>query len=183
MSDPPQEPTAEAPAGQAQPASGDSRPAELHGCPVVTHLGAVTVHCDRGRYRELAEALKADGYAMPVGVTAVDYLTHPGRDLPAEVEAQRFEVVVELASLRDRARVRIRCQIPGDDPWAPSLFEVWPGTEAHERETYDMYGIRFEGHPDLSRILMPEDWEGHPLRKDYATGHVPVQFKESPGGR
>ena len=61
----------------------------------------------------------------------------------------------------------------------PTLFDLWPGTEAIEREIYDMFGIRFDGHPDPTRILMPEDWEGHPLRKDYAIGHIPVQFKES----
>jgi NADH-quinone oxidoreductase subunit C len=138
------------------------------------------VHCNRGDYLPLATALKADGYNLPVGVTGVDYLTHPGRDLPPEITAERFEVVVELLSLPLRRRVRIRCQVPADDPSVPTLFELWPGTEAHERETYDMFGIRFDGHPDPSRILMPEDWEGHPLRKDYDTGHVPVQFKEAP---
>ena len=89
-------------------------------------------------------------------------------------------MVVELLSLQHRQRVRVRCQVPADDPSVPTLFDLWPGTEAHERETYDMFGIRFDGHPDPSRILMPEDWEGHPLRKDYDTGHIPVQFKEAP---
>jgi NADH-quinone oxidoreductase subunit C len=73
--------------------------------------------------------------------------------------------------------VRVRLQVPGDDPVAPSLFDVHPGTEAPEREVFDLYGIRFDGHPDLTRILMPEDWDGHPLRKDYAIGAIPVQFK------
>jgi NADH-quinone oxidoreductase subunit C len=91
-------------------------------------------------------------------------------------------VVVELLDLLHRRRARVRCQVPAADPSLPSLFDLWPGTEFHERETYDMFGIRFDGHPDLSRILMPEDWEGHPLRKDYDTGHVPVQFKEAPRG-
>jgi NADH-quinone oxidoreductase subunit C len=152
----------------------------LHGCPVGDSLGATVVHCNRDQYLDLCTALKADGYALPVGVTGVDYLTHPGRDLPEGILAERFEVVVELLSLADHKRVRVRCQVPGDDPRLPTLFGVWPGTEAHERETYDMFGIEFQGHPDPSRILMPEEWEGHPLRKDYDTGHVPVQFKEAP---
>ena len=156
--------------------------AMLHGCPVAEAIGAKVVHCNRESYLDLCRALKADGFAMPVGLTGVDYLTHPGRVLPEGVRQERFEVVVELADLVHKARIRVRCQVPAADPRLPSLFEVWPGTEFHERETYDMFGIRFDGHPDLSRILMPEDWEGHPLRKDYDTGHVPVQFKEAPRG-
>jgi len=152
----------------------------LHGCPVVEHLGSTVVHTDRDRYLALCRGLRNDGYDFPVGVTGVDYLTHPGRDLPPGVAPERFEVVVELLNLSSRRRVRVRCQVPGDDPSVASLFHLWPGTEAHERETYDMFGIVFDGHPDLTRILMPDDWEGHPLRKDYDTGHVPVQFKEAP---
>ncbi len=152
----------------------------LHGCPLGESLGAVVVYCNRDSYLELCRSLRNDGYSMPVGVTGVDYLTYPERILPAGVAAERFEVVVELLSLVARKRIRVRCQVPESDPSLPSLFEVWPGTEAHERETYDMFGIRFDGHPDMSRILMPDDWEGHPLRKDYATGEIPVQFKEAP---
>jgi NADH-quinone oxidoreductase subunit C len=167
---------------EARARSGDSRPAAhmLHGCPVDESSGATVVHCNREDYLGLCRALKADGFAMPIGVTGVDYLTHPGRMLPDGIGPERFEVVVELLDLSHHRRVRVRCQVPADDASVATLFELWPGTEAHERETYDMFGVRFEGHPDLSRILMPEDWEGHPLRKDYDTGHVPVQFKEAP---
>ena len=91
--------------------------------------------------------------------------------------------MVNLLSLSMRQRVRIRVQVPESDPEVDSLFDVYPGTEAMEREAYDMMGIVFAGHPDLTRILMPEDWEGHPLRKDYGVGRVPVQFKEAPGPR
>jgi NADH-quinone oxidoreductase subunit C len=86
-------------------------------------------------------------------------------------------VIVGLLSLRTRERLRLRVQVPADDPTCPSLFEVHPGTEALEREAFDMYGVRFEGHPDLTRILMPEDWDGYPLRKDHPVGAIPVQFK------
>ena len=67
--------------------------------------------------------------------------------------------------------------MPEEDPVVPSLFDLYPGTEAMEREVYDLYGVAFGGHPDPTRILMPEDWEGHPLRKDVAVGAIPVQFK------
>jgi NADH-quinone oxidoreductase subunit C len=170
-------------AGGPEPAAAaeaPSRPTTLHGCPVDQRAPALVVHCNRSDYLPLMTGLKGDGYELPVGVTGVDYLTHPGRDLPAEITPERFEVVVELLSLQHHQRVRVRCQVPAGDPSVPTLFDLWPGTEAHERETYDMFGIRFDGHPDPSRILMPEDWEGHPLRKDYDTGHIPIQFKEAP---
>jgi NADH-quinone oxidoreductase subunit C len=169
-------PGTEPPAPQEPPAP------TLHGQPLVDSLGSAVVHCNAGDYLALARALKADGYDMMVGVTGVDYLNHPGRDLPPGITAERFEVVVELQAMRTRTRLRIRCQVPGDDPHVPTLFDIWPGCEAHERETYDLYGVVFDGHPDPSRILMPEDWEGHPLRKDYASGRIPVQFKEAHGG-
>jgi NADH-quinone oxidoreductase subunit C len=79
--------------------------------------------------------------------------------------------------------VRIRVQVPADDPVVPTLFDLYPGTEAMEREAYDLLGVVFDGHPDMTRILLPEDWEGHPLRKDYGVGRVPVQFKGAPGPR
>ncbi|HYA45292.1 MAG TPA: NADH-quinone oxidoreductase subunit C [Acidimicrobiales bacterium] len=152
----------------------------LHGCAVTEQFGQRTVHTGRAGYLALMEALYRDGFEVCIGVSGVDYLTHPGRALPEDIQAERFEVVVELVSLSRKDRLRVRCQVPGDDPTVPSLFDLWPGSEAHEREVYDMFGISFSDHPDLTRILMPEDWEGHPLRKDYATGHVPVQFKEMP---
>ena len=96
---------------------------------------------------------------------------------------QRFEVVVNLLSLSQVRRVRVRVQVPADDAVLPTLFDIYPGTEAMEREVYDLMGVVFEGHPDMTRILLPEDWEGHPLRKDYGVGRVPVQFKDAPGPR
>ena len=79
--------------------------------------------------------------------------------------------------------MRVRVQVPAEDPTIASLFDVYPGAEAMEREAFDMFGITFENHPDMCRILMPDDWEGHPLRKDYAIGSIPVQFKASPSER
>jgi NADH-quinone oxidoreductase subunit C len=155
-------------------------PELLYGCPVTERFGQRTAHTDRSRYLALMEALYKDGFEVCLGVAGVDYLTHPGRDLPAGIGPERFEVVVELLSLSRKERLRVRCQVSGDEPVLPSLFDLWPGSEAHERETFDMFGIRFDDHPDLTRILMPEDWEGYPLRKDYPAGNVPVQFKEAP---
>ena len=134
-------------------------------------------------YHELIASLRDDGFEMCVDVCGVDYLTHPGRELPAGVVGERFEVVVNLLSLSRKQRVRIRVQLSGENPIVDSLFDIYPGVEAMEREAFDLFGIIFSSHPDLTRILMPEEWEGHPLRKDYGVGRVPVQFKQSPGPR
>jgi NADH-quinone oxidoreductase subunit C len=154
-------------------------PAFVHGAPVTWSSGQQVLHATRESYLDVVSALREEGYDMCVDLCAVDYLTHPGRSLPEGIPPERFEVVVNLASTHQRRRVRLRVQVPGTDPKVISLFGLYPGTEAMEREAYDMLGIHFEGHPDLSRILMPEDWEGHPLRKDYPVGRVPVQFKAS----
>lgn len=137
----------------------------------------------RDTYKEMVTAFRDAGFEMCADLCAVDYLTHPGRSLPDGVTPERFEVVVNLLSLSSRQRVRIRVQVPESDPTVDSLTDVYPGTDAMEREAYDMVGILFAGHPDMTRILMPEEWEGHPLRKDYGVGRVPVQFKEAPGPR
>ena len=138
---------------------------------------------DRDRYVAMVAAYRDAGFEMCADLCAVDYLTHPGRDLPPGVRAERFEVVVNLLSLSQVRRVRVRVQVPEDDPVLPSLIDLYPGVDAMEREAFDLVGIVFTGHPDLTRILMPEDWEGHPLRNDYGVGRVPVQFKEAPGPR
>jgi len=137
----------------------------------------------RDTYKQMVAAFRDAGFETCSDLCAVDYLTHPGRSLPEGVTPERFEVVVNLLSLSMRQRVRIRVQVPESDPCVDTLFDLYPGTEAMEREAFDMVGILFEGHPDMTRILMPEDWEGHPLRKDYGVGRVPVQFKEAPGPR
>jgi NADH-quinone oxidoreductase subunit C len=139
--------------------------------------GQAIVDPTREQYLELMTTLRDEGFNFCADVCGADYLSHDGRTVPAEVQLERFEVIVNLVSFEQRRRLRVRVQIPESDPTLPSLFGLWPGTEAMEREVWDMFGVAFTGHPDLTRILMPEDWEGHPLRKDYAIGRVPVQFK------
>ena len=154
-------------------------PELLHDCIVADSLGQTVVFPTREQYLDLMKALADDGYAMLVDLCGVDYLDHMGRSLPAGVERERFEVVVNLIDITHRRRIRIRVQVPESDPTLDSLFDLLPGAEAYERETYDMFGVEFNDHPDLTRILMPEDWIGHPLRKDYDVGRIPVQFKGS----
>jgi NADH-quinone oxidoreductase subunit C len=116
---------------------------------------------------EFAEAARDAGFGMFVDLCAVDYLR---RD-------PRYEVVVTLVDIEAPARLRISVGVPAADPSVPSLTGLFPGANFYEREAYDLFGIDFPGHPDLTRILLPDDWEGHPLRKDHAVGSVPVQFK------
>ena len=167
MTDTDIETTGEPPAG----------PELLHGVPVSSSRGQQVLHPSRDEYVPLMRTLADDGYAMCVDLCAVDYLTYGERDLPEGVEPQRFEVVVNLIDQAARRHTRVRVQVPEDDATLPTLYELYPGTEAMEREAYDMVGVVFDGHPDPSRILMPEDWIGHPLRKDYEVGRIPVQFK------
>ena len=160
----------------------EPEPARVRGAPAALSHGQLVLFPERDGYLDLVRALADDdGYAMCVDLCGVDYLLDAHRGLPAAVAPERFEVVVNLLSLAEHKRVRLRVQVPAADATLPSLFEVYPGTEAMEREAYDLFGIVFTGHPDLSRILMPDDWEGHPLRKDYAVGRIPVQFKAAPG--
>ena len=155
-------------------------PVMVHGCRLVVSFGQQVLFVPRDRYLVVIKALLADGYEMCADLTTVDYLLMPQRPVPADVIAERFEIVVNLLSLQHRQRIRVRTQVPESDPTIPTLFDMYPGTEAMEREVYDMFGIVFSDHPDLSRILMPEDWDGHPLRKDYEIGRIPVQFKGAP---
>lgn len=149
----------------------------LHGAPVSDSLGQRVLHPSRDQLIEVVAALAEDGYGMCLDLTGVDYLLLADRELPKGVTPERFEVVITLVDHQRRERLRLRVQVPGAEPTCPSIVGLHAGAEAHERETYDMFGIVFAGHPDLSRILMPEDWDGHPLRKDDGVGAIPVQFK------
>jgi len=166
------------------PVAAAPEPERAYGALVSEWRGQRVLHPTRGTLVATVTQLRDDGYNQLIDVTAVDYLTYDGaRELPDGVDPERYEVVIGLISHAKRARVRLRVQVPADDASVPSMFDLYPGSEALEREVYDMYGIVFENHPDLTRILMPEDWIGYPLRKDYAMGRIPVQFKDAPSTR
>lgn len=149
---------------------------ESHGQPVV--------YVDRAQWLDVARFLRDEQrFTMCVDVTAVDHLLDGERHRPAGVVVERFEVVANFLSHARNRRLRVICELPADAPTVASLTEVYPGTNFPEREAYDLFGIEFEGHPDLTRILMPDDWSGHPLRKDYAPARVPVTFKGDPSPR
>jgi NADH-quinone oxidoreductase subunit C len=120
---------------------------------------------------EFAQAARDGGFEMFVDLTAVDYY----RQRPGP----RFEVVIVLLSLRHNLRLRVLVGVDGDVPAAPSITGVYVGANFYEREVFDLFGIDFTGHPDLTRIMLPDDWEGHPLRKDHPVGSVPIQFRDT----
>jgi NADH-quinone oxidoreductase subunit C len=127
-------------------------------------------HVPVGRYVGFVKAAHDSGFDVFSDLCGVDYLR---RD-------PRFEVVLNVLSHERVRRLRIRVGVPAPNPVVPSITSVFPGANFYEREAYDLFGIAFTGHPDLTRILLPDDWEGYPLRKDYSVGSVPVRFKESP---
>jgi len=127
-------------------------------------------HVPTEDYLPFVAAARTAGFDVFVDLCGVDYLRR----------APRFEVVLNLLSHEHRRRLRIRLGVSGTEPVVPSITPVFPGANFYEREAFDLFGIIFEGHPDLTRVVLPDDWEGHPLRKDYSVGSVPVRFKESP---
>jgi len=120
--------------------------------------------------RDVALAAHDAGFEMLSDLTVVDYFRQ---------RTPRFALVINLLSQQHLLRLRLIAPVPADDVSVPSIVPVYPGANFYEREAFDLFGLEFEGHPDLTRILMPDDWEGHPLRKDYGVGSVPVQFKDS----
>ena len=123
-------------------------------------------------WAERAVQLHGDGWQV-VDLTGLDRL----RLTPNE---PRFEVVVQLLHHESRDRQMVHIAVDGEDATVPSVTHLWPTVNFMERETFDMYGIVFDGHPNLTRILMPDEWEGHPLRKDYGVGKVPIEFIPQP---
>ena len=121
-------------------------------------------------YFEKVEELKNDGFEMMVDLTAIDWFRK---------KEPRFEIVVNFLSVSNNKRVCLVIKV-NDDLNVPSITSLYPSANFYEREVFDMFGINFEDHPDLTRILMPDDWNGHPLRKDYGSGRIPVQFKNAP---
>ena len=127
---------------------------------IIEFRGETTVVVPREHLLRAAEFLVNDRalqFTFLSDITAVD-------KFPID---PRFELNYHLLSLEYRKRIRLKVRIPGDDPQVQSVTPIWPAANWHEREAFDLMGIRFEGHPDLTRILMPDDWEGYPLRKDY----------------
>ncbi|MFM2103074.1 MAG: hypothetical protein RL740_161 [Actinomycetota bacterium] len=136
---------------------------------VVVDRGELTLHIKREKLVEVAKVLRDKLlFEMCLGVNGVHYPNQSGRELHA---------IYPLLSITNNRRVRLEVACPDSDPHIPSLVEVWAGNNWHERETYDMFGIIFDGHPALTRILMPDDWKGHPQRKDYALNGIAVEYK------
>ena len=136
---------------------------------VVVDRGELTLHVRREKLQEVALVLRDDlKFEMCLGVSGAHYPDESGYELHA---------LYPLLSLTRNQRIRIEVSAPDSDPHIPSLVEVWAGNNWHERETYDMFGIIFDGHPALTRIFMPDDWNGHPQRKDYPLGGIPVEYK------
>ena len=122
-------------------------------------------------YKKLVESLKSDGFEMMVDLTVVDWFRK---------KEPRFEIIVQLLSTIHNARKTIKVFVNDEDLTISSITDIYPSANFYEREAYDMFGIIFADHPDLTRILMPDDWQGYPLRKNYSSGRIPVQFKNAP---
>ncbi len=138
---------------------------------VVVHRGEITFHVKRERVVEVMQHLRDDAqlrFEFCCGGSGV----HFPHELGAELHA-----VYHLLSMTHNRRVRVEVTCPEADPHIPSVVSVYPTNDWHERETFDFFGIVFDGHPALTRIQMPDDWPGHPQRKDYPLGGVPVDYK------
>ncbi|GAA1892242.1 NADH-quinone oxidoreductase subunit C [Lapillicoccus jejuensis] len=139
---------------------------------VVVDRGELTLFVRREHLVEVARTLRNEAalrFEICLGVSGVHYPQETGRELHA--------VYHFLSITNGSRRLRVEVTAPDADPHIPSIVEVYPANDWHERETWDMFGIQFDGHPALTRILMPDDWPGHPQRKDYPLGGIPVEYK------
>jgi len=138
---------------------------------VVVDRGELTLHVRREHLVEVCQALRDDQdlrFELSLGVSGVHYPDEAGRELHA---------AYHLVSVTHGRRLRLEVAVPAADPHLPSTVAVYPANDWHERETWDFFGIVFDGHPALARIEMPDDWPGHPQRKDYPLGGIPVEYK------
>jgi NADH-quinone oxidoreductase subunit C len=138
---------------------------------VVVDRGELTLHIRPERIADVCRVMRDEEslrFELCSSLSAVDYL---GAD------ERRLHVAYHLTSMTYRRMVRLEAAVTAESPRLPSVTSVYPTADWQERETYDMFGVIFEGHPNLTRILMPDDWEGHPQRKDYPLGGVPVEYK------
>ena len=138
---------------------------------VVVDRGELTLHIVPAKIAEVLKIMRDDAslrFELCSSVSGVDYLSSDSR---------RLHVVYELTSMTYRRRIRLEVAVTVEDPHVPSVTSVYPTADWQERETWDMFGVVFDGHPALTRILMPDDWDGHPQRKDYPLGGVPVEYK------
>ena len=122
-------------------------------------------------YKKLVESLHSESYEMMIDLTVVDWFRK---------KEPRFEVVVQFLSVSKNDRKTVKVFVDDEELSIPSITDIYPSANFYEREAFDMFGINFLEHPDLTRILMPDDWDGHPLRKNYGSGRIPVQFKNAP---
>jgi NADH-quinone oxidoreductase subunit C len=136
----------------------------------VVDRGELTLHIGRDRIAEVCALLRDDPalrFELLSSVSGVDY--------PDQTE--RLHVAYHLTSMTYRRRIRLEVSVTAEDPHVQSVTATYPTADWQERETWDMFGVVFDGHPGLTRILMPDDWDGHPQRKDYPLGGVPVEYK------
>jgi NADH-quinone oxidoreductase subunit C len=138
---------------------------------VTVDRGEITFYLRREHLPAVCRALRDDStlrFELCSSVSGVDY----GPEVP-----QRLHSVYHLTSMTYRRRIRLEVTLDVEDPRCPSIVEVYPTADWQEREAYDMFGIIYDGHPALTRIMMPDDWDGHPQRKDYPLGGIPVEYK------
>ena len=137
---------------------------------VVTDRGELTLYVVRERLLDVLRLLRDDPdlrFELLSSVSGVDYID----------DERRLHAVYHLTSMTYRRRIRLEVAVTVEDPHVPSAYSLYPTADWHERETWDFFGIVFDGHPGLTRIEMPDDWDGHPQRKDYPLGGVPVEYK------